>query len=476
MKFTFHFVLKLTAIVIFSNSFDISRLRTINKIRNFKVFAIEDWYKSEGIKNEDVKLKFICEEGLASAALAKSAFKKGDMIFSMPLGLCLDTGKATAKFSSILNLSRLRTGQFGLLALLLLSEKALGSKSKYYEYIQTLDRFPPGILSWSAAELEELLNSTTRKMNSQFDAINDDLKYIENLRSLSLPSSIYNVDEFRWAVGIVKSQYVVPEQQPIIVPGMHFIDFDPLAENEPIIASAGMFGGKVVKILTDRSYESGDRVCMSLGLKSSAECLEDHGFVPEVDLRDCSCEIAVSIEEEVDKYPDDKVTILEDNGFRSSMQFDLLADPSSEIDPDLMRFLRLKLISGKDSFILESCFMSVVFRTLESPFSKANELAVCQYLLNFAEKSLAKVNTVASNEEDLLKCEKEDPYGIPFALSQLRIQERAALQETINKMSLNILNIQGPADKREYYQERRLRELDLLRPLDESEIVNTWEG
>jgi len=26
---------------------------------------------------------------------------------------------------------------------------------------------------------------------------------------------------------------------------MHFIEFDPLAENEPLIASAGMFGGKV---------------------------------------------------------------------------------------------------------------------------------------------------------------------------------------------------------------------------------------
>jgi len=66
--------------------------------------------------------------------------------------------------------------------------------------------------------------------------------------------------------------------------------------------------------------------------------------------------------------------------------------------------------------------MTVVFRTLESPFSKANELAVCQYVLDFAEKSLSRINSVFSEMEDLQKCEKEDPYGIPFALSQLRIQ------------------------------------------------------
>jgi len=47
----------------------------------------------------------------------------------------------------------------------------------------------------------------------------------------------------------------------------------------------------VVKVLADRNYDSGDRVFMSLGLKSSAECLEDHGFVPKIDVRDCSCEV-----------------------------------------------------------------------------------------------------------------------------------------------------------------------------------------
>jgi hypothetical protein len=38
--------------------------------------------------------------------------------------------------------------------------------------------------------------------------------------------------------------------------------------------------------------------------------LEDHGFVPEIDLDAATCELTVQIDEETDKYPDDKINIL----------------------------------------------------------------------------------------------------------------------------------------------------------------------
>ena len=46
-----------------------------------------------------------------------------------------------------------------------------------------------------------------------------------------------------------------------------------------------------MKVLSDRSYSVGDDVYISYGLKSSAECLEDHGIVPEIELGDSSCEV-----------------------------------------------------------------------------------------------------------------------------------------------------------------------------------------
>jgi hypothetical protein len=48
------------------------------------------------------------------------------------------------------------------------------------------------------------------------------------------------------------------------------------------------------------------------------------------------------------------------------------------MDPGLLQFLRLKLLEGKDSFILEGCFSDTVFNTLAQPFSKVNE--VCMYI------------------------------------------------------------------------------------------------
>jgi hypothetical protein len=56
----------------------------------------------------------------------------------------------------------------------------------------------------------------------------------------------------------------------------------------------------------------------------------------------------------------------------------------------------------------------------------------------------------------------------------LRLQEKAALQGTIKKVQLE-LSMLNSLDTREYYQERRLRELDLLKPLDDNEIVMPGE-
>ena len=54
------------------------------------------------------------------------------------LTLSNQVGKAAENFGSVINARMLRTGQLGILALYLLSEKARGSASKYYGYITSL--------------------------------------------------------------------------------------------------------------------------------------------------------------------------------------------------------------------------------------------------------------------------------------------------------------------------------------------------
>ena len=68
----------------------------------------------------------------------------------------------------------------------------------------------------------------------------------------------------------------------VLIPGIDSVTFDPFSTAEPFLASAGVFGGKVIKINADRNYNKDDEVYISFGIKSSAECLEDNGLVPVI--------------------------------------------------------------------------------------------------------------------------------------------------------------------------------------------------
>lgn len=125
------------------------------------------------------------------------------------------------------------------------------------------------------------------------------------------------------------------------------------------------------------------------------------------------------------------------------------ARDDTDIDPDLIRFLRLKLIDGRDSFILESCFSRTVFETLAEPFSKDNEIKVHEYILQLCTSLLEGIDTAgggAAQDTAILASQgRSDP---PFdyatqspavALALLRTQERAALRNTISKMEAELV-------------------------------------
>jgi len=434
---------------------------------------MQDFLLSSAVKKDEVKIEIVSSSSSSEYIVkATESVKKGDLLCSLPLGLAIDAGraKATGVFETKIASSQLRTGDLGILALLLLEEKAKGSASKYSAYVEALPKQAPGILGWLAEEVNELCASTSRRIRSQIDAVDKDWSTISGL----LPSNKVTQEAFRWAFGIVKARHLIIDDSPMLVPGIDSIAFDPLASNEPFTASAGMWGGKIIKVNAARALNKGDVVTMSFGLKSSAECIEDHGFIPDIDLVDSCAEFAVSINEASgDKYFEDKQDIL--LGAPSTQRFDLEADESVSIDPSLLQFLRLKFIEGKDSFILESCFRNTAFYTLAKPFSKQNEIKAAQYLQDECERMLETMNAIASDAQDA-DTEKTSSNNNKKTLATLRRQERAALLNTSNaiKAYLKVLLV-GP-DPTEYYQERRLRELDLLRPLDESEIVGADEG
>jgi hypothetical protein len=144
-------------------------------------------------------------------------------------------------------------------------------------------------------------------------------------------------------MGIVKSRVFYIDNKPCLVPGIDSFTFDPFSSSEPYSTSAGIFGGKVIKITADRNYQVNEEMMVSFGLKSSAECCEDHGIVPLVDLLDACAEITIAIEN-TDVYNQDKENILENAGYGIKQRFDLEA--SVDLDPGLLQMLRLKFIEG----------------------------------------------------------------------------------------------------------------------------------
>ena len=404
---------------------------------------------------------------------ASAPVKRGEALIAVPSGVVLDASKFNSKYGSGISSSSLRTGDLGILALLLLCERN-SKESKWDTYLAELPPSPPGILAWTKSELEELYSSTTRNIAAQVEAIESDYEVVRKQRLPVLPE--LSLEEFKWAMGVVKSKVLYLENKPCLIPGLDSIAFDPFSSAEPFIANAGVFGAKVVKVLADRNYNSGDEVFISYGLKSSAECLEDHGIVPLLELADACAEISVAIES-TDKFSDDKENVLENAGYGIRLRFDLEAEV--EVDPLLLQFLRLKLIEGKDAFILEACFKDTIWQTLTLPFSKPNEIKVLTYIADTCKNALDKINSASSEANDdtfLKEHDIENPSSETerrkLLMAELRQQERAALKGTLAYVSEELRTLEGQGlDTREYYQERRLRELNLLRPLEESEII-----
>jgi hypothetical protein len=190
--------------------------------------GINEWLIKQGAT--DVKISISGQNNV----ITTGAIKKGESIISIPRQLALDVAKAEAKFKSVgLAAYKLRTGELGLLALLLISERAAGSSSVYAEYIKAFADVPPsGVLGWEAQEVDEFLSSTTRRFDTQLAAIDGDFESINSISAKLFPEIEFNKGLWRWAIGHVKAKAVYIDGPPALVPGIDSIEMDPLSMAE----------------------------------------------------------------------------------------------------------------------------------------------------------------------------------------------------------------------------------------------------
>eukprot|EP00173_Palmaria_palmata_P005357 Plantae.Rhodophyta-Palmaria_palmata.ctg9344.p1 GENE.Plantae.Rhodophyta-Palmaria_palmata.ctg9344~~Plantae.Rhodophyta-Palmaria_palmata.ctg9344.p1 ORF type:complete len:154 (-),score=40.52 Plantae.Rhodophyta-Palmaria_palmata.ctg9344:126-563(-) len=131
-------------------------------------------------------------------------------------------------------------------------------------------------------------------------------------------------------------------------------------------------------------------------------------------------------------------------------------------------FVRLLCLGGVDTFLLEPVFRRDVYGFMEAPVSPTNEAAMCEAIIAACEDLLDGYTGVFP-EEDVV----EGVEGGRIEKARLIVDgEKEVLRAAVAHYQKELDSL----DTKEYYQERRLKALDLLRPIDESEIVDADAG
>ena len=175
----------------------------------------------------------------------------------------------------------------------------------------------------------------------------------------------------------------------------------------------------------------------------------EHGFCPPLCWKTSVSEITLELDKE-DRFYDDKLDVLEFETYDQapmdpSQSFDVVSvlGRDGEPDPAMIQFARLKCLGGTDAFLLESIFRKEVWGFMSLPVSERNELAVVDSISELIQNSL----------NDLEKC----PSGGPEVCTKLRESETKALSRTLEFLQRE----KQALDLKEYYQERRLKDLGL---------------
>jgi [ribulose-bisphosphate carboxylase]-lysine N-methyltransferase len=134
-----------------------------------------------------------------------------------------------------------------------------------------------------------------------------------------------------------------------------------------------------------------------------------------------------------------------------------------------VQFLRLLVLDGPDLFLLEPVFRNEVVDFMALPVSEANELAVGALVSGRAAQAIALLDAAAAKAaaaaaSAATPSSRSSPGSTPAAAAALaaavRVGERQALRATVGWWARDAELVK----QKEFYQERRLKEMGLDKP------------
>lgn len=372
------------------------------------------------------------------------------------------------------------TGDTGLIALLILNEVARAAEEGTQKPTRTapvqawmkawVEALPSPDemqgqhpLLWSEDDQEVLQSSSTNKIYRQLDDLEEDAAWLKaNVFAKDptrFPETVswngstipcFSTKGFTWAMTLAQSRSSFVDGALRLLPVMDFCNHEDETGQELESGFMGAFGTtKGCQFVAGRSYKAGEEFFCSYGPKSAADYLLEHGFCPEQSWKTAVSELTFELDSE-DRFYDDKLDVLEFETYEQApmdprQSFDVVSVPGrdGEPDPAMIQFVRLCELGSTDAFLLESVFRKEVWGFMSLPVSELNERAVVDTIMEACQKSL----------DDFDEC----PDGGPEVCQRLRESESRALTRTRDFLKRD----REALDLKEYYQERRLKDLGL---------------
>lgn len=410
--------------------------------------------------------------------VATQSISQGEVVLAMPYDEQFELTGTTKIFKEVLPESYDSwTGDAGLIALHILNEVARADGAGIAEpsrppalqelmksWVSSLPS-PSEVnhpLLWSEEDQEVLQSSSTNKIYKLLDDVEEDASWlIENVFEKDrerFPDTVswngeripcFSLEGFKWAMTLSRSRSFFLDGSLRLIPLLDMCNHSDDGV-EVRDGKMGTFGTtKGAQLVADKNYKQGEEVFCSYGPKSAADYLLEHDFCPEQCWNTAVSAITFELDPE-DRFYDDKLDILEYETYDQApmdpvQSFDVVSAPGRDGEPDraMMQFVRLCKLGSTDAFLLESIFRQEVWGFMELPVSEKNELDAVSAILEVCQRALAEF--------------AECPTGGPAICTKLRESETKALTRTVEYLQRE----KEALDLKEYYQERRLKDLGL---------------
>ena len=410
---------------------------------------------------------------------AKTTLRRGTRAMVIPREVWMDATRATedADVGAALRDARYDAVKqpWVRVALLLLKERERGADVEFAAYVATLPKTLDSPLFWNADELRDIAGTQLLDNAAGYDAyvraVYEELKngvFVEYASTFDVDGA-FDEASFRWAFGILRSRTMAPLDgaNVALVPGLDLINHSSLSGARWRVGGGGgmggLFGGGsgsgvAAYVECDRDYEEGAEIFVNYDPEGiDSKFALDYGFIDVVNPSP-GYALTLSIPED-DANLFDKLDVLETQGLPEAPTFTLR--PYSDPDRELRTFLRLLHCKDTDAFLLEALFRQQCWSLISEPLSRENEADCCASVTRGVADALSAYETRGLDQEKafLTTPPNERQGGIRQEIAvRARLSEKSALLEASAFFDV----VASSLDKLEYYQERRLRSLNLL--------------